>query len=159
VGFRPHYTKVMALRTVWLFLVLAASGLAQSAPVTLAVHVLAPCPAHGSGQPIKLPGVDSSLCLDGAPFLTEKDVQSAEIHKNSQGRPLVFLTFHEVAAVREMEITRKNIGNRVGIVLNGRTVAAPSIPGASRFLYIDGNYTEKQALDLVTAFNKLAGNR
>jgi hypothetical protein len=142
-----------------------ANSFAQSAPqaaasVTLAVHVLVACSGQGSGPAVKVPGVDGSLCYDRTgPFLTEKDVQSAELHKNSKGHAVVFLTFHENAAIHEMEITRKNIGNRVGIVLNGRMVAAPSIAASSRFLYIDGNYTAAQVEALVAGFNKQAGNR
>ncbi len=72
---------------------------------------------------------------------------------------MVFLTLRESAAIRELEVTRKNIGLRVGIVVNGRVVAAPTVMASSRFVYISANYTAKQAQELVDAFNKLAGNR
>jgi len=131
----------------------------NSAPVTLAVHLLVPCAGPGAGRPVRLPGVDPSLCLDKTPFLTEKDVASAELHNNSKGRPNVFLTFHEEAAVRELDVTRRNVGGRVAIVVDGRIVSAPAVSSSSRLLYIDGNYTEKQAQALVAAFNKIAGLR
>jgi preprotein translocase subunit SecD len=152
----------MVLPSVLILFCLLANGYAQSAstaPIALAVHVLVPCSNRDAGQSVKLPGVEASLCLDRTPFLTQKDVQSAEIHKNSKGSPVVFLTFHEDAALRELEITHKNIGNRVGIVLNGRVVSAPSISASSRFLYIDANYTGKQAQDLAAALNKQAASR
>lgn len=152
----------MVLRTVVVLLGILANGLAQGAspaPVTLAVHVLVPCSAPGAGQPVRFPGVDAALCLDGAPFLTHKDVRSAELRQNSQGHPVVFLTLHEDAAIRELEITRKNIGHRVALVVSGRIVAAPTVMAASRFVYIAANYTAKQAQELVDAFNKLAGIR
>jgi preprotein translocase subunit SecD len=152
----------MMFRTVLVLAGVAAAGFAQTAspePVTLAVYLLVACSTEGAGQPVKLPGVEPSLCLDRTPFLTGRDVRSAEFHKNSKGRPTVFLTFREDAAIRELDITRKNIGKRVGIVLNGRVVAAPSIAASSRFLYIDANYTEKQVERLVAAFNRQAGKR
>jgi len=140
---------------VMFFLVIAAFS--QNPPVTLQVHLLVPCAAQGAGRPVRLSGMESPLCLDRTPFLTEKDVASAELHNNSKGRPTVFLTFHDDAAVRELDITRRNVGGRVGIVVNGRIVSAPVVSSSSRLLYIDGNYTEKQAEALVSAFNKTAG--
>lgn len=148
----------MLLRPLLVSLGLAVSAFAQSPPpVTLAVHLLVPCTSSGAGPHVRLPGVDSSLCLDRAPFLTQKDVASAEYHNNSKGHPSIFLTFHEDAAERELDITRKNVGNRVGIVVNGRIVSAPEVASSSRLLYIDGNYTDQQVQALVEAFNKVAG--
>jgi hypothetical protein len=152
----------MALGTLLLLPGIFAAGFAQGAPtptVTLAVHLLVACSSQGSGRPVGLPGANASLCLARTPFLTQSDVRSAELHQNSQGRPVVFLTFHEDAAIRELEITRKNIGNRVGIVVDGRVAAAPTIAASSRFLYIDAGYTAGQARALVAAFNRQAGNR
>jgi hypothetical protein len=152
----------MALRILLLFAGILAIGLAQSAPtppVTLAVHLLVACSGQGAGQPVGLPGGQAPLCLARTPFLTQKDVQSAELRQNSQGRPVVFLTFHEDAAVRELEITRRNVGNRVGIVVNGRVAAAPTIAASSRFLYLDDGYSASQAQSLVAAFNRQAGIR
>jgi hypothetical protein len=152
----------MALRTLLLLPCVLVIGFAQGVPappVTLAVHLLVACSSHGSGQPVELPGGDAPLCLARTPFLTQKDVQSAELRQNSQGHQVVFLTFHEDAAIRELEITRQNIGNRVGIVVNGRVAAAPAIAASSRFLYIDTGYAAKQVQALVAAFNRQAGNR
>jgi preprotein translocase subunit SecD len=152
----------MALRTAIVLFGILANGLAQTASpaaVTLAVHLLVACSGPNAGQPVRFPGVDASLCLDRTPFLTGRDVRSAELRTNSLGHPEVFLTLHEDAAIRELGITRKNIGNRVAIVVNGRVAMAPAIAAASRFLYIEANYTAKQAQSLVDAFNRQAGNR
>jgi preprotein translocase subunit SecD len=152
----------MTVRTPLVLLGILANGFAQSAspaPVTFAVHVLVPCSTPGAGQPVRFAGVDAALCLDGTPFLTQKDVRSAELRQNSQGHPVVFLTLRESAAIRELEVTRKNIGHRVGILVNGQVVAVPTVMASSRFVYIAANYTAKQAQELVDAFNKLAGNR
>ncbi|HUA62878.1 MAG TPA: hypothetical protein VML19_29250 [Verrucomicrobiae bacterium] len=147
----------MPFRLPVLLLALPLLASAQSGPpVTLAVHLLVACSNGGASQPVRLPGVDASQCLDRAPFLTQKDVASAELHTNSKGHPTIFLTFHEDAALRELDITRRNVGSRVAIVVNGRIVAAPEVASSSRLLYIDGNYTEKQAQSLVSAFNRLA---
>ncbi len=83
----------MTVRTPLVLLGILANGLAQSpsaAPVTFAVHVLVPCSSPGAGQPVRFPDVDAALCLDGTPFLTQKDVRSAEVRQNSQGAPWSF---------------------------------------------------------------------
>ena len=126
---------------------------ASGRPVTLAVHILVPC-GPGAGQRVKVAGVAGSLCLDRTPFLTEQDVQSAEIQVSSKGHPMVFLTFHNEAAVRELQVTQKNIGNRVAILLDGKVVSTPAIAAASRLLYIDGNFTRPQADQVVMSFNR-----
>ncbi len=102
---------------------------------------------------MKDPDDAGTLCLERTPFLTERDVESAQIHRNAAGHPVILLTFRHEAAMRELQVTMKNIGNRVGIVLNGRLLSAPRISAASRLLFVDGNFTQAQAESLVEAFN------
>jgi preprotein translocase subunit SecD len=131
-------------------------ALIADAPVTLEVRLAAPCTSHTAGRPMRDPDGAGPICLDRTPFLTARDVESAEVHHSGAGHPVVFLTFHSEAAMRELQITMKNIGNRVGIVLNGHLVSAPKIPGGSRFLFIDAGFTQAQAEALVDAFNTQA---
>lgn len=141
---------------------LAAAGVADlraQRPVTLAVHIMVACPPGAPDSAAKLQTPAGPLCLDRKPFLTQDDVEAAEIQPGSKGSPTVFLTFHKDAAMRELQITRKNIGNHVAIVLNGRVVGTPLISAASRLLYIDGNYTQPEAEAVVGAFNRLVAAR
>ena len=150
----------MKQRLCFALLWTAASAWTQTAPqrpVTLAVHLLVACPAGAA--PVKVQTAAGPLCLDRQPFLTQDDVQSAEIQPSSQGHPMVFLTFHEDAAIRELQVTRKNIGNRVGIVLNGRVVDSPLITAGSRLLYIDDHFTRPEAEAVVGAFNRYMASR
>jgi hypothetical protein len=141
---------------------IAACGWTQTAgphPVTLTVHLVLPCAAGATPAPLKMQAASGPVCLERQPFLTQDDVATAEIQPSSKGHPMVFLTFHHDAAVRELQITLKNIGNRVAIVLNGRVVGTPVISAASRLLYIDADYTREQAEAVVGAFNKLVEAR
>lgn len=131
-------------------------ALIADARVTLEVRLVAPCTSHAAGRPMKDPDGAGSICLDHTPFLATRDVESAEVHHTSAGHPVVFLVFHSDAAMRELQVTMKNIGGRVGIVLNGRLVSAPKIPGGSRFLFIDAGFTQAQAEAMVDAFNTQA---
>ena len=91
---------------------------------SLQVRLGSPCSSHDSGRPVKDPDGAGTLCLDRTAFLTERDVESAQIHRNSAGHPVILLTFRHEAAMRELQVTMKNIGNRVGILLNGRLLSA-----------------------------------
>ncbi len=124
-----------------------------SEPVTLQVRLAVACSSHDATKPVKDPDGAGSICFDRTPFLTEHDVESAEIHHNAAGRPVIFLTFHHDAAMRELQVTLKNINGRVGIALNGRLLSAPRISSASRLLFIDGKFTEERAVAVVNAFN------
>ena len=134
-----------------LLLLLVAPAAFSASTVTLSVHLLVACSKEASVK-VKLDGPPQ--CLDPKPFLTQADVQSAELQKNSQGHAVILLTFHNDAAIRELQITRKNIGNPVAIVVNGRVVSVPRIAAASRLLYVDGDFKPEQASALVAAFNK-----
>lgn len=143
---------------LWLTAAGAADLRAQRA-VTLAVHIMVACPSGAPATAAKVQTSAGPLCLDRKPFLTQDDVEAAEIQPSSKGHPMVFLTFQKDAAMRELQVTRKNIGNHVGIVLNGRVVSTPMISAASRLLYIDANYTQPEAEAVVGAFNKLIAAR
>jgi preprotein translocase subunit SecD len=125
-----------------------ASGFAQSRPASLRVYLLVACSAADAGQRV------AGGCLQKKPFLTESDVQAAEVQKNAKGQAIIFVTFHADAAVRELNVTKKNIGNRVAIVVNGRVVASPMIAAASRQLFIDGEFTGKQAEGVAAGLNR-----
>jgi preprotein translocase subunit SecD len=123
---------------------------ASDKPVALSVHLLVACSPAATVK-VKVGG--GAQCLDPKPFLTQQDVESAEVQRNSKGKPVIFLTFRNEAARRELQITRQNIGNPVAIVLNGKVVFVPIISAASRFLYIDGDFKQDEAVALVTSFN------
>ena len=136
--------------------VLAAAAWAQDSgkrPVALAVHLVVPC----GGSPEAGAAVKSrnGVCLDKKPFLTEKDVESAEVHPGSGGRHLVLLTFHHDAAMRELQVTLNHVGGRVAIVLDGRLLGTPAITSGSRLLYLEGGFSEQEAEDIVGAFNRM----
>jgi len=144
-------------RLVFAVATLAAPAIAQGAkPVTLSVHLLTACSTTAT---VKVKTSGGAQCLDPNPFLTQQDVQSAEVQKNSKGNSIIFLTFHNDAAMRELQITRQNIGKPVAIVLNGRLVSAPVVAAASRFLYIASDFKQDQISAVVAALNRQAGNR
>ncbi len=146
-------THVLALTA---FLAPAFAQNTSRTTVTLSVHLVMPCSGAAT---VKVKTAGGTRCLDPKPFLTQQDVESAELQKNSKGNPIIFVTFHNDAAMRELQITRKNIGNPVAIVLNGRVVSAPVVAAASRFLYLAADFKPDQAATLAAALNRQARNR
>ena len=147
--------ELMRARLLFLAAGACAVGFGQTAPppaVTLAVELMVPCSEPHPGQPIAVKDSRQPLCLDGQPFLTERDVESAEVRPNSAGQSVVFLTFHEIAARRELQVTLRNVGSHIAIVLNGRVIATPTVSAGSRVLYLDGGFTHAQAMAIATAF-------
>lgn len=140
------------------FFALSLAALAQGSKtdVTLSVHLVVACSSQAKTK-IKIAG--STQCLDPQPFLTQQDVQSAELQKNAKGDPILFLTFHNEAAMRELQVTRRNIGKPVAIVLNGRVISAPVVAAASRYLYLSADFKQEQAATLAAALNRQAGNQ
>lgn len=143
----PYDWRVHRLLPALLFLA------ASHKPVTLSVHLLVPCSGRATVR-VKVPA--GTQCLDATPFLTQADVESADVQKSSRGTPMILVTFRNEAAMRELQITRQNIGNYVAIVLNGRVVSTPMIAAASRLLYIDGDFKAQEAAALVDALNRQA---
>ncbi|MDR3699536.1 MAG: hypothetical protein P4L56_07875 [Candidatus Sulfopaludibacter sp.] len=149
-------TSLNRLLALTAFLAPAFAQGTAGTKVTLSVHLVMPCSGAAT---VKVQTAGGTQCLDPTPFLTQQDVESAELQKNSKGNPIIFLTFHNDAAMRELRITRKNIGNPVAIVLNGRVVSAPVVAAASRFLYLAADFKPDQAATLASALNRQAGNR
>jgi preprotein translocase subunit SecD len=138
------------MKALLLFALMASAGTER---VTLEVRLVVPCSNPNAGPPLKDPDAAGSICLDRTPFLTEHDVESAEIHRKADKSPVIFLTFHHDAAMRELQVTLRHIGGRVSIAVNGRVISAPKISGGSRLLFVDGKFTEARAVAIVQAFN------
>ncbi len=83
--------------------------------------------------------------------LTGKQLQSARVDFNQQtGGIQVALQFNEEGTDLFAEITRKNIGKRVGIFIDGQLLSAPmvqsEIPGGQAVITGAGNLEEARAL-------------
>ena len=74
---------------------------AGNQPVALEVRLVVPCSIPHSGKPVKDPNGAGQICLDRTAFLTTADIESAEVRHNSAGNAVVFLIFHNDAAMRE----------------------------------------------------------
>jgi preprotein translocase subunit SecD len=131
--------------------------LAANPTGALEVRLVVSCSVPHAGKPVKDPAGAGQICLDRTAFLTTTDIESAEARHNSAGHWVVFLTFHNDAAMRELQVTLRNIGHRVAILLDGQAVAAPTISSGSRFLFVDGGFTQTRAEEIAAGFNERGG--
>ncbi len=88
--------------------------------------------------------------------LTGADLKSAQLNFDRVGgKPVVSLTFTDEGAKKFADLTTKNIGKVIPIVLDGQVVSAPVVnekisEGAAQ---ISGSFTEEQATQLAVQLN------
>lgn len=83
-----------------------------------------------------------------------KSIQSARVARNPvTGSPEIDFTLNLGAAATFGEVTSKNVGQRLAIVLDGEVISAPNInsPILGGAGQISGSFTEREAFELATA--------
>src|SRR5262249_8825076 len=127
-----------------------------SGAVTFALRLVVPCGTINASPPMSLEG--ATFCLDQRAIVDESGVKSAAV-TNEQDGPWVKLTLTDEASSRLLAATRKNIGNRIAVVLNGRVSAVPVVKApVSNKIPITGPFTERQANDIAAEFNRQAAH-
>lgn len=90
--------------------------------------------------------------------LTGKNLKDAYVDYPSQGlgNPQVALRFDDEGARLFSELTKKNLNRRVAILIDGQIVSAPTVQSeiTSGQAVITGNFTQKEAKELVSRLNE-----
>jgi preprotein translocase subunit SecD len=90
--------------------------------------------------------------------LTGKNLTNAQIDRQSQGlsKPQVAIEFDDEGAKLFANLTKKNLGKRMAILIDGQIVSAPTVQSeiTNGKAVITGNFTEKEAKDLVVRLNE-----
>ena len=88
-------------------------------------------------------------------LLDQTDVQSARVNRSGPGGPQIEVTFTDEGRRRFAEITHRNIGKRLAIVMDGRVCSAPviqsEIPGG--IAEIAGSFSDQEAQALADKIN------
>ena len=85
--------------------------------------------------------------------LTDKDVETVKLSKMPDGSPAINLVFDQTASLALEDITSKNIGRRLAILVAGKIVIAPTIKER-----IEGGHMTLagfNAADTATIFNRI----
>ncbi len=107
-----------------------------------------------------LPGISNSggpvwYLVDSIAAVTGNDLRRAEPSQDSNGRPDVNFMLKRGAAARFAEITQRNIGKDLAIVLDNQVQSAPVIDGqiSDNGVIQGGNFTPQSAADLALKLN------
>jgi preprotein translocase subunit SecD len=82
-------------------------------------------------------------------LLTNDDIQSAVLTQ-WQDRPAIQLNMTESGRVKFAQITEQNIGNHIGMILDGKLVSAPLVRAKIDvgIAMVNGIFTEKEAREI-----------
>jgi SecD/SecF fusion protein len=85
--------------------------------------------------------------------MTGQYITAAWMQRDELGRPEILFTLDATGTQVFGKLTRENVGQRMGIVLDGELLSAPIIKDAieNGSCQISGNFTDKEAQDLATA--------
>ena len=107
----------------------------RNAALTLAVGLITQCdsPACHSlcqtlyaSAPMQLSGTAKSYCFVGPTIVDQRDIATAEFDRAAYNKSIV-LTLNDDAAQRFKQLTGANIGNEVGMAVNGQLVSVAMI--------------------------------
>ena len=103
----------------------------RNAALTLAVGLITQCDSVHAGA-MQLSRTAKSYCFIGPTIFDERDIATAEFDQDAYNESLVRLTLNDDAAQRFKQLTWKNIGNEVGVVINGQLVSVATIQAPIR---------------------------
>jgi preprotein translocase subunit SecD len=112
-----------------------------------------PSPMEVEGQEDLMVDINDLFLPTG---LTGKELDRATLEFNqASGAPEISLVFNSEGRKKFGEITSRNIGNRVAILLDGQILSAPTVQSAitDGQAVISGQFTLQEAKELVTRLN------
>jgi preprotein translocase subunit SecD len=90
--------------------------------------------------------------------LTGKNLKDAYIDRQDQGlsNPQVALRFDDEGSTMFADLTKKNLGKKIAILIDGQIVSAPTVQSeiTNGQAVITGNFTQTEAKDLVSRLNE-----
>jgi len=112
-----------------LLFLLALAVRAQDVPVAVEFRFVVDCAAADASPAIKDVRRGESYCLSRHILLDEDDIDHAEPTTAGTGDPAIRLRFTDRGAKRLLQATQSRVGERLGMVVNSRLLAAPVIRG------------------------------
>ena len=98
----------------------------RNAALTLAVGLITQCDSVHA-RAMQLSGTAKSYCFIGPTIVDQRDIATAEFDQDAYNKSTVRLTLNDDAAQRFRQVTWKNIGNEVGVLMNGQLVTVATI--------------------------------
>lgn len=108
-------------------------------------------------QTVEIPRAGLKLTISPFPTLSERDVQSAELYDTAGGKA-IFLRFDPTGTVSLDEMTTRNRGRYLAVLINNHPVSAWLVDQRiinGQFL-VEGDFTDEEAKKVVDDLNKLS---
>jgi preprotein translocase subunit SecD len=136
-------------------LLFAAGGLAQEIPASVQFRFVVDCGAEGASPPVHDEKNTGSYCLADRVIVSEKSIERAEVTEDAAGAAAVMLVLTDKAAQRLFAATQRQVGSRLGVIINSRLVIAPIIrePIGKEFILV-GQMAQDKAEALVRSLNR-----
>ncbi len=98
-----------------------------------------------------IPETVQAFYVDNEVLISNADIAWAVV-ASWEGRPVVELTLTESGKEKFAQVTKENVGKRMGILVNGELVLVPVIqaPILNGKAIIDGKFTEEEAERIAT---------
>jgi hypothetical protein len=110
----------------------------RNAALSLAVRPITPCESVRAGAPMQLSGTAKSYCFNEPTIVDQRDIAWAEFDQNAYDKSTIRLTLNGGAARRLRNVTGKNIGLQIGVVIDGQLVSVEQIKDRVEQLWIGG---------------------
>ena len=108
-------------------------------------------PAEGLTE-MSIPGLEEKFYLQDEVLLSNEDIQFAFPVKR-QEHSVIELTFTEAGKEKFAQITKENVGKKMGVLIDDKLIMAPIIraPILEGKAIIDGNFSEEEAEKIANA--------
>ncbi len=118
--------------------------------VKVEFHLAETEPAEGLTE-MTIPDSGEKFYIHDKVLMNNYDIQLA-LPILWDGKSVVELTFTEAGKVRFARLTEENLGKRIGILINGKLVMAPTIKAhiLEGKAMIEGNFSEEEADRIAT---------
>ena len=99
-------------------------------------------------------GGDEKVYLHKTVLLSNRDIADAKVVSDAVGQPAIAITFTDDGATKMLQVTERNEGKRLAIVVNRKVISAPRIVATiSNKAQVTGNFSEQEATRIVEALN------
>ena len=143
---------------------LVAAAHVTAAPPVIQFRLVVDSPTADSEQmrvvqPNNSPRQPEILNVQKAVLLDSSDLKNAKAGVDGLQQPIIEIKFTDDGAKRFADVTGKNVGERLAIVIDGRLYSAPRINAAitGGEAQINGHFTKEQAENLAARINGTPG--
>ena len=142
-------------------LAIGCKKLPDAKPVSFGVLEVVKC-IPGGANPVSVKDTQEKHCISSTPIVSEKDLRLADPSRDEAGRPQLILYFTRKGGDRLREVTQRISWERaahgeegkLGIMIDGKLIAAPTVKGTVEDSAVLGEgFTKSEVEQLAASLN------